>query len=141
MDIWNLQTQLTRRLTFWSLASIAFGLPILTLNPFWQGVGIQFIAWGMIDLLIAIIGAAAMKRRKARLTSDELADSTPKESAKLKRILLINTGLDVLYVAGGIALILTLGATDIGWQGHGWGIIVQGGSLFLFDLFHAREIK
>ena len=141
MDIWNLQTQLTRRLTFWSLASIAFGLPILTLNPFWQGVGIQFIAWGVIDLLIAIIGAAAMKRRKARLTSDELADSTPKESAKLKRILLINTCLDVLYVAGGIALILTLGATDIGWQGHGWGIIVQGGFLFLFDLFHAREIK
>ena len=141
MDIWNLQTQLTRRLTFWSLASIAFGLPVLTLNPFWQGVGIQFIAWGVIDLLIAIIGAAAMKRRKARLTSDELADSTPKESAKLKRILLINTGLDVLYVAGGIALILTLGATDIGWQGHGWGIIVQGGFLFFFDLFHAREIK
>lgn len=141
MDIWNLQTQLTRRLTFWSLASIAFGLPILTLNPFWQGVGIQFIAWGVIDLLIAIIGAAAMKRRKARLTPEELADSAPKESAKLKRILLINTGLDVLYVAGGIALILTLGATDIGWQGHGWGIIVQGGFLFLFDLFHAREIK
>ena len=141
MDIWNLQTQLTRRLTFWSLASIAFGLPILTLNPFWQGVGIQFIAWGVIDLLIAIIGAAAMKRRKARLTSDELADSTPKESAKLKRILLINTGLDVLYVAGGIALILTLGANDIGWLGHGWGIIVQGGFLFFFDLFHTREIK
>ena len=141
MDIWNLQTQLTRRLTFWSLASIAFGLPILTLNPFWQGVGIQFIAWGVIDLLIAIIGAAAMMRRKARLTPEELADSAPKENAKLKRILLINTGLDVLYVAGGIALILTLGATDIGWQGHGWGIIVQGGFLFFFDLFHARVIK
>jgi hypothetical protein len=141
MDIWNFQTQLTRRLTFWSLASIAFGLPVLTLNPFWQGVGIQFIAWGAIDLLIATIGAASAKRRKARLTPNELADSALKEGTKLKRILLINTGLDVLYVAGGIALLLTLGANDIGWQGHGWGIIVQGGFLFFFDLFHAREIK
>ena len=81
-----------------------------------------------------------MKRRKARLTSNELADSAPKESAKLKRILLINTGLDVLYVTSGIALILTLGANDIGWQGHGWGIIVQGGFLFFFDLYHAYVI-
>ncbi len=141
MDIWNFQTQLTRRLSFWSLASIAFGLPILTLNPFWRGVGIQFIAWGAIDLLIAIVGAAAAKRRKARLTPDELADSALKEGAKLKRILLINTGLDVLYVIGGIALILTLGANSAEWRGHGWGIIVQGGFLFFFDLYHAGKIK
>jgi hypothetical protein len=141
MDIWNFQTQLTRRLTFWSLASIAFGLPILTLDPFWRGVGIQFIAWGVIDLLIAIIGAAAMKRRKARLTPNELTAAAPKETANLKRILLINTGLDVLYIAGGIALILTLGTNDIGWQGHGWGIIVQGGFLFFFDLFHAQKLR
>ena len=140
MDIWNFQTQLTRRLSFWSLASIAFGLPILTLNPFWQSVGVQFIAWGMIDLLIAIFGSISAKRRKARFTSDELTASALNEGTKLKRILLINTGLDVLYVAGGIALIMTLGATHIGWQGHGWGIIVQGGFLFFFDLFHARKI-
>lgn len=141
IDIWNFQTQLTRRLTFWSLASIAFGLPLLLVNPFWRGVGIQFIVWGAIDLLIAQLGATSAKRRKARFTPNELADATPKEIANLKRILLINTTLDVLYVAGGIALILTFGAANPEWRGHGWGIIVQGGFLFFFDLFHALKLK
>jgi len=141
MDIWNFQTQLTRRLSYWSLACIGFGLPILTLSPFWRGVGIQFIAWGAIDLLIAIVGTNSAKRRKARLTPDELADSALKEGSKLKRILLINTGLDVLYVAAGIALILTLGVESPEWHGHGWGIIVQGSFLFFFDLYHAMKIK
>ncbi|NWF65462.1 MAG: hypothetical protein HXY38_14290 [Chloroflexi bacterium] len=140
MDIWNVQTQLICRLTFWSLASITAGLPILSRDPFWQGVGIQCIAWGVIDLLIAAIGAASAKRRKSRLTPDELAESALKESVSLKRILLINTGLDVLYVASGIALILTLGMNDPGWRGHGWGIITQGGFLFFFDRYHAHII-
>ena len=141
IDIWNFQSQLTRRLAIWSLASIAFGLPLLSVNPFWRGVGIQFIVWGVIDLLIAQFGATSAKRRKARFPPDDLADAAPKESANLKRILLINTALDVLYVAGGIALILTFGADNPEWRGHGWGIIVQGGFLFFFDLFHALKLK
>jgi hypothetical protein len=140
-DIWTFQTQLTRRLTFWSLASIAVGLPLLSLGPFWRGVGIQSIAWGAIDLLIAIFGSQNASRRKARFSPNELADSAPKETANLKRILLINTALDVLYIAGGIALILTLGADNPDWRGHGWGIIVQGGFLFFFDLIHALKLK
>ena len=141
IDIWNFQSQLTRRLTIWSLASIAFGLPLLSVSPFWRGVGIQFIVWGVIDLLIAQFGATSAKRRKARLTPDDLADATPKESANLKRILLINAALEVLYVAGGSAPSLTFGADNPEWRGHGWGIIVQGGFLFFFDLFHALKLK
>jgi hypothetical protein len=60
-----------------------------------------------------------------------------REARNLRRILLINTGLDVLYVTGGIALALTLGADNPFWRGNGWGVVVQGGFLFAFDLFHA----
>lgn len=140
-DIWNFQTQLTRRLAFWSLASIAVGLPLLSLGPFWRGAGIQFIAWGAIDLLIAIFGSRSTNRRKARLSPDELLATAPKETASLKRILLVNTALDVFYIAGGTALIFTLGADNPDWRGHGWGIIVQGGFLFFFDLIHALKLK
>jgi D-alanyl-lipoteichoic acid acyltransferase DltB (MBOAT superfamily) len=140
-DIWNFQTQLTRRLSYWSIASIAIGLPLLSVDLFWRGVGIQFIVWGAIDLLIAIFGSRSASRRKARLSPDELLDTAPKETANLKRILLINTALDVFYVAGGIALIFTLGADNHEWRGHGWGIIMQGGFLFFFDLIHALKLK
>jgi hypothetical protein len=62
------------------------------------------------------------------------------EERSLRRLLLINTGLDVLYVVGGAVLALTLGVGDPTWRGHGWGIVVQGAFLFVFDLFHAQQV-
>jgi hypothetical protein len=141
MDIWKFQTQLTRRLTLWAALSILAGLLLLFPNEFTSGMGIQFIAWGLIDLLIAVFGARSARRRKARLSLNELPAAAPKETASLKQILLINTGLDVLYVAGGIALIWTLGSDSASWRGHGWGIIIQGAFLFFFDLFHALKLR
>ncbi len=41
-------------------------------------------------------------------------------------------------MAGGLTLVATLGATDPFAAGNGWGIVVQGGFLFVFDLLHAR---
>lgn len=140
-DIWIFQTTLSRRLTNWAILSIVIGIAFLFANDFLRGIGIQFMAWGAIDWIIAVLGTVATKRRKARLTPDELPDASLKEGSKLKRILLINTGLDVLYVAAGIALIVTLGADNPEWRGHGWGVIVQGGFLFFFDLYHALKIK
>lgn len=40
-------------------------------------------------------------------------------------------------MAGGVVLLYTLGAQDRFAAGNGWGIIVQGGFLFFFDLLHA----
>jgi len=55
-------------------------------------------------------------------------------------LLWINTALDVLYVAGGLILALAFGSRGMDWQGHGWGIVVQGAFLFLFDLIHAQSV-
>ena len=63
-----------------------------------------------------------------------------REARNLRRILLINTGLDVLYVTSGVALALTLGVDNPFWRGNGWGIVVQGGFLFCFDLLHALGV-
>jgi hypothetical protein len=40
----------------------------------------------------------------------------------------------VLYVLGGLAVIYFM--TEPVWRGVGWGIVVQGGFLFVFDLVH-----
>lgn len=140
-DIWSFQSSLTRRLMTWSFASIAVGILLLFFAPLFRGIGIQFIAWGGIDLLIAIFGMVGTTKRKSRLSTNELSASAPKESSTLKRILLINTALDVLYMIGGVVLMLTLGALDNLWYGHGIGILIQGGFLFFFDLIHALQIQ
>lgn len=151
LNIWHFQDSLTRRLTWWSIFSIlsgawmAWGVPFAQPDPkfiqYWRGMGIQFLAWGGIDLLIALFGASGTQKRRAKLNPEELISTQPKERSHLARILWINTGLDVLYVAGGIALIVILGASDPFWRGSGWGILLQGGFLFFFDLFHALKLR
>jgi hypothetical protein len=107
----------------------------------WRGMGIQFLAWGVIDLMIAGFGAVATRRRRSKLTPAELVSTQPRERANLAKLLWVNTGLDVLYVIGGLTLAYTLGASNPFWRGGGWGIVIQGGFLFFFDLFHALKLR
>jgi hypothetical protein len=140
MDIWRYYQAITRRLLVWSVISAIACLVLLTLGRFAQGIGLQAIAWGAIDAGIALVGGWVARRRRARLAEPSAPEVLSREAQSLHRILLINTGLDVLYVAGGVALTLTLGVDNPFWRGNGWGIVVQGGFLFFFDLFHALGV-
>ncbi len=137
--IWELQAALTRRLLLWSAVSVAAGALLLLFgDPFWRGFGLQAVAWGIIDAGIAIFGERSSARRRRREGSDR--GVLAREARNLRRLLWINTGLDVLYVAGGLALAFTLGAADAFARGNGWGIVLQGGFLFFLDLFHALAV-
>jgi len=141
IDIWKFQRTLSRRLLLWAAGSILLGLVlILTSGAFWQGFGIQALAWGAIDGLIAGFGARFSRRRRNRLADPADPQLLEGESRKLRRTLFVNTALDVLYIAGGITLSATMGAEDPAWHGHGWGIIIQGAFLFFFDLIHGQSV-
>jgi hypothetical protein len=141
MNAWELQRRVSRRLLVWSGLSVAAGIALLFAGPFWVGVGIEAVAWGVVDAAIALLGGWVARRRRARLPDPDAPDVLDREARSLRRLLLINTGLDVLYVVGGVALALTLGADNLFWRGNGWGIVIQGGFLFLFDLVHALLIR
>lgn len=132
MSIFEFQRKLSRRLLIWSGLSAAASLPLIldTWKPY-RDMGGQFLAWGAIDAIIAIAGQRASDKKQA-----EGADPQ-QEAKKLRRLLWINTGLDVFYVAGGIHL---LQREKGKWRGHGAGIIVQGAFLFFFDLIHAIRV-
>ena len=78
--------------------------------------------WGAID---AVLGVAGLLGK-------------PMEPAGLRRLLLVNAGLDVLYLAAGIAL-LTRPRAQL--KGFGVAIIVQGAFLLVFDLCHAVLLR
>ena len=140
-DIWQFQTRLAEKLLAWSGASVAGGIGLLLLGDrFWRGFGSQCAGWGAIDALIAAFGL------RAALTKADAPDAhTPerqtRERTTLRRILWINFGLDVGYVTGGTALAITRGKRDRFWRGAGWGIVLQGGFLFFFDLLHALLLR
>jgi len=126
----------------WAAFSVLVSvITIFLSDPFMRGLGIQFLAWGVIDGAIALFGKQASEKRKLKVQQSGLAESEAKESRWLERILWINTGLDVLYVIGGVWLMQSWGAESLLWKGHGVGIIIQGGFLFFFDFFHAFSLQ
>ncbi|MBN2391153.1 MAG: hypothetical protein JXR84_10530 [Anaerolineae bacterium] len=140
-DIWQFQAQLAEKLLAWSTGSMTGGIALLIFGDrFWRGFGSQCAGWGIIDALIAAFGL-----RSAQTKADAPDAHTPERQAHerttLRRILWINFGLDVGYVAGGTALALTRGKRNRFLAGVGWGIVVQGGFLFFFDLFHALFLQ
>lgn len=140
-DIWQFQSSLSRRLLRWSSGSVVTGAAML-LNPdnLWRGIGAQFVGWGVIDALIAWLGLRSARKKAA--APDALdAEKQTEARENLRRVLWINTGLDVGYVTGGIVLATTKGRDNPFWRGGGLGIIIQGGFLLLFDLVHALFLR
>jgi hypothetical protein len=129
--------RVARRLLTWSALSVSSGLVLgRSKNPVRRGVGEQFTAWGTIDGAIALAGWALARRRQRGPGEPE----SLQETQQLQRLLLVNAGLDVLYVAGGAAILLGRGRTDATWRGRGLGVLIQGGFLLGFDLWHGLTI-
>ncbi|MFN8382422.1 MAG: hypothetical protein U0V02_10800 [Anaerolineales bacterium] len=131
-SIWKFESDLTSRLPVWSALSLLAGLYFwFAAIEFGRGFGIQLVAWGAVDAAIAIIGAKTSARRKS--TADP-----KKEALFIRRVLWINFGVDMVYILGGFWVIRTY--SEMFWQGTGYGIILQGAFLFLFDLIHALRV-
>jgi predicted secreted protein len=139
MDIWKFQRLVLQRLVIWVGISIVLGLAFLLFrNEYWNGMAIQFIAWAVVNLAIALFGKRSLDRRYASLNKAERQAQAETERAKLVRTLWVNTILDAFYIIGGRLAMIFLGRDSPLWQGMGLGIILQGSFLFFFDLIHAR---
>lgn len=131
----SFQSQLTMRLLAWGLFNVIIGALLQgTSSPLWRAFGQQSIGWGAINVALAVFGRRGLRRKLARGYPTEEAQ---RDAHTLWRILWINTGLDVLYIAGGWKLARSRGDVDAKTRGHGVGVVVQGAFLFIFDLLHA----
>ena len=118
------------RLLAWGAASVLLGSALAALlavrradSPMLTHFAIQTAAWGAIDLALAGLAWRGLEMRDA-------AGAT-----RLDRILWLNTGLDVGYIAVGLTLAITawLLGRRLGPIGAGLGIIVQGAALLVLD--------
>jgi hypothetical protein len=118
----SVERDVVRVLGRWAVASLLFG-GALAADPRTRGFGRQTAAWGLVDGAIALVGA---RRQAAGRTTDP---------ARLRRVLLVNAGLDVGYVATGAALLRTR------WRGDGAAVVVQGAFLLWLDSRAARRLR
>lgn len=139
MNIWQFQDLLSRRLLRWAALSIGTGIFFSLGSTFARRLGSQFVGWGLVNALIALWGEASMRRRLDQIENPGADDVLSKEEANLRQLLWINAGLDLLYILGGF-LWMKRDRGDHGAQGTGWGVVIQGVALFLFDLVHVLRL-
>ena len=125
------------RLFLWGTSSVIAGTAMLALlavrrerSPLVGHFAIQSLAWGTLELAL---GAVAWRSLALR----DLASAT-----RLDRLLWLNVGLDVGYVATGATLALTgwLLGRHPGAAGAGTAIVVQGLALGTLDLLFVLQI-
>lgn len=138
MNIWDFQAKLSRRLLMWSGVSTLLGIAFSFVGTFWRGVGGQFIGWAAVNAVIALGGDFAAQQRRARLADSGMPKRQTIEAEKLRGLLWLNAGLDILYMLGGL-LLWGRNKAKPGLRGTGLGIFLQGLFLFVFDVIHARQ--
>lgn len=119
----------------WSVANIAFSGAMMTQTDESDFYFHQMnVAWNAVNLTIAGFGYWNSKRAKI---ADYDLSKTIKEQRKIQNILLINSGLDVAYMAAGWYLLDRADQSEDNsnlMKGYGQSLLLQGGFLLAFDL-------
>ena len=111
-------------LAAWAAASVLTGAVLR------GGAGRQHALWGAVDGALARTAACCGHRTAAGHRGER--------AARLRRVLLVNAGLDVGYLALGAAL--RSGRLGAERRADGSAVLVQGGFLLGLDLWHARAL-
>lgn len=139
-DPWVASARIGRQLGAWAGGSVVVGVLLLAVaeTAAWRAFGLQSSVWGAIDGAIALAGAVALRRARARGEAGDPARAEG-ERRRLRRLLVVNAWLDVGYVAIGAAV--WVWGTGEGATGHALGVLVQGGFLLAFDTVHAARLR
>lgn len=137
----DVERTLERTLGAWAAASVITGGVTAVIGRA-QGneeavqFGRQSAAWGIVDGVIAGVGALTRRRRPT-------GDDAVARARRLRRILLVNAVADVGYIAGGVAIARRGRRGDASARfgtGDGLAMVVQGGFLLVLDLSQARRL-
>jgi len=123
----------------WSVASVASGAALWATagdDAFRRGIGIQNVAWGGVDGILAAVGLLSSIGQDDQAASAEHWDE---QRQTLETIYWVNFGLDVAYITTG-ALLWGLGDND-DLRGAGAGVALQGSFLFAYDFAGALTMR
>lgn len=128
----NLNTKGMYVLSGWALSNIA----VSSMGYFKSSGSTKYlhqmnVGWNLVNLAIA--GGALYQYGQADPTSFSLVQSL-NEAHSIERILFLNMGLNVAYIAtGGFLWERGLRKSNDRFVGYGQSLIIQGGFLLLFD--------
>ena len=119
-------------LTSWAATNIAGGTTAyyLAKDPEWKYFHEMNVFWNTVNLGLGISGLMSERKAKTALNLEQ----SIKAQKKIERIFLINSGIDLLYIGGGLAMRQMQNAKNPErMRGYGNALILQGSFLLLFD--------
>ena len=133
---WRWQERALGGLLAWGAGSAVVGVGLLrTQSIVVRHAGQQALAWGLIDLLLALNGRRSARRQAAVAGTA----ATISAAIRFRMILVVNAALDVGYVAGGAGL-ARRSLQHPERRGTGLGIALQGLFLLIYDLLLLRGL-
>jgi hypothetical protein len=119
----------------WAIGNMAYGgYSTLKFDDERKYFGQMNIMWNVVNAGIAGIALYQLYNTDISMFTPEQMIS---EHNKTQNLYLINAGLDILYMAGGLYMIHASKSSEkhqFRLKGYGQSVILQGGFLFAFDL-------
>jgi hypothetical protein len=119
-------------LTSWAATNIAGGTTAyyLAKDPEWKYFHEMNVFWNTVNLGLGISGLMSERKSKTSLNLEQ----SIKAQKKIERIFLVNSGIDLLYIGGGLAMRQMQNAKNPErMRGYGNALILQGSFLLVFD--------
>jgi hypothetical protein len=119
-------------LTSWAAVNIAGGTAgyFLAKDREWKYFHEMNVFWNTVNMGLGIAGILSERKSRQDLSLTE----SIRAQKKIERIFLINSGLDLLYIGGGIAMKSFQNANNRDkMTGYGNSLIMQGSFLLVFD--------
>lgn len=121
----------------WGTGSVVVGAGLAaSRSAITRQVGLQAIAWGLIDALLALNGRRGARSRIEQ--GDPSNVSTEHAVRRFQQIVGINVGLDLLYILGAVRLFQSSRERPER-RGIAIGILLQALFLLPYDLLLARK--
>lgn len=134
-DIFAFQHAILPVLLGWAAGSVTSGVLWMCSPRSWlRGLGGQFVGWGLVNGVIALLGLAGAEKNHLRLLDGQISTTEHDHQAHIfENIVWVNAVLDVFYVLGG-RWYSNRNPDDAVRRGAGVGIMLQGAFLLVWDI-------
>ena len=117
----------------WGIGNVGAGSVLaLRSSGLKRAIGVQAVAWGLVDSAVAVYAGCIARRHATSARSGMFgARHIQQRARRFEHLLALQTGADVLYVTAGAIVAYRSRSPWI--QGTAIGILIQGGALLVYD--------
>lgn len=117
----------------WGVGNVGAGsILALRSSGIKRAIGVQAVAWGLVDSAVALYAGCIARRHATSARSGMFgARHIQQRARRFEQLLAFQTGADVLYVAVGALVAYRSRSPWI--RGTAIGVLIQGGALLVYD--------